>query len=157
MEIILISDFRAVSLECPYGPYQLNQTKPKMKNLIKTNVKKGFSLVELLVVIAVIGVIAAIAIPAMSGIFGKSEEAKTKRNAQNIASVYAAAKAAGNTQVFTDKATALSTLTAGGLAGSGAFTGSSFVAKMGTTERDAAGSFLSFDATNGVTYTGTGL
>jgi prepilin-type N-terminal cleavage/methylation domain-containing protein len=65
-----------------------------MKNLKVSN-KKGFSLVELLVVIAVIGVIAAIAIPAMSGIFGQSRETKNRRNAQSLVSTFNAALAAG--------------------------------------------------------------
>jgi prepilin-type N-terminal cleavage/methylation domain-containing protein len=67
-----------------------------MKNLKSAQAhKKGFSLVELLVVIAVIGVIAAIAIPAMSGIFTKSRETKNRRNAQSIVSIYSAALNAG--------------------------------------------------------------
>jgi type IV pilus assembly protein PilA len=76
-----------------------------MKSLIPVNRrKKGFSLVELLVVIAVIGVIAAIAIPAMSSIFGESKKAKDQRNAQNIVSVYQAARSSGVTGIAaTDK------------------------------------------------------
>ncbi len=55
----------------------------------------AFSLVELLVVIAVIAVIAAIAIPNIAGITGSAHEAKARRNAQTIASIYSAAIAAG--------------------------------------------------------------
>ena len=64
---------------------------------LKVSKKKGFSLVELLVVIAVIGVIAAIAIPALGGIFGQSREAKNRRNAQSICSIFSAAQNAGVT------------------------------------------------------------
>ncbi|HEY8899540.1 MAG TPA: prepilin-type N-terminal cleavage/methylation domain-containing protein [Chthoniobacterales bacterium] len=63
--------------------------------LRRKNTRKGFSLVELLVVIAVIGIIAAIAIPNISGITQSAGTARDQRNAQNIASVSAAAIAAG--------------------------------------------------------------
>ena len=110
-----------------------------MKNLIKTNAKKGFSLVELLVVIAVIGVIAAIAIPAMSGIFGKADSTKTKRNAQNIVGTFNAARAAGNQSSFTakgDAVTAITNTSTSGLQGAGAFAGSNFVVPLTSTESD---------------------
>lgn len=55
----------------------------------------GFSLVELLVVIAVIAIIAAIAIPNIANITGAAGESAAQRNAQNLASVYSAAVAAG--------------------------------------------------------------
>ena len=108
-----------------------------MKNLIKTNIKKGFSLVELLVVIAVIGVIAAIASPAMSGIFGKADSTKTRRNAQNIVGTFNAARAAGNTVSYPAKGDAITAITTGtGLQGGGAFAGSNFVVPLTKTESD---------------------
>ena len=73
--------------------------------------QKGFSLVELLVVIAVIGVIAAIAIPAMSGIFSKSRKGVINQNAQNLATVFAGARAAGATFDNYDKDTIIDALT----------------------------------------------
>jgi type IV pilus assembly protein PilA len=118
-----------------------------MKNLIKTNVKKGFSLVELLVVIAVIGVIAAIAIPAMSGIFGKSESAKVARNAQAIVSTFNAARAAGN-QTSYDKAGAIAAIaTTTGITGGGSFATSVFQAPMSGAEATAAGALINGLAT----------
>lgn len=57
--------------------------------------KKGFSLVEMLVVIAVIGIIAAIAVPNIGNINNSAKDATYRRNAQSIASVYASAQAAG--------------------------------------------------------------
>lgn len=69
-----------------------------MKNVsLKNAAAKGFSLVEMLVVIAVIGVIAAIAIPQIGSINSSATEAKNQRNAQSIVSVYSAATAAGAT------------------------------------------------------------
>ena len=131
-----------------------------MKNL-KTSKKKGFSLVELLVVIAVIGVIAAIAIPAMSNIFGNSRQAKAKRNAQNIASVYAAARAAGasftgNSGNGTDVSSVTTDL-ATGIPGAGNFATSKFQVSMDAAEITAATTYLDgADLANGVLkYTGT--
>lgn len=63
-------------------------------NPIKS-IQKGFSLVEMLVVIAVIGIIAAIAVPNIGRINDSAKEATARRNAQNIASVFASAQAAG--------------------------------------------------------------
>ena len=120
-----------------------------MKNLIKTKAKKGFSLVELLVVIAVIGVIAAIAIPAMSGIFGKSEGAKNKRNAQSIVSTFNSARAAGNKDIFTSNTAAITAVTTGtGIGGTGAFAGSTFSAPMSAPEAT--------NASVGIAITSTG-
>ncbi|MAS93025.1 MAG: hypothetical protein CMO55_07485 [Verrucomicrobiales bacterium] len=67
-----------------------------MNNLVKKKAKGGFSLVEMLVVIAVIGIIAAIAVPNISKINDSAKDAAARRNAQNIASVYASANAAGH-------------------------------------------------------------
>ncbi len=59
------------------------------------SVQRGFSLVELLVVIAVIAIIAAIAIPNIANITGAASQSSARRNAQNLASVFASAQAAG--------------------------------------------------------------
>jgi type IV pilus assembly protein PilA len=68
--------------------------KTKLKPLLAA--RQAFSLVELLVVIAVIAIIAAIAIPNIANITGAAEDSALRRNAQNIASVYASAVAAGS-------------------------------------------------------------
>ncbi len=65
--------------------------------------KAGFSLVEMLVVIAVIGIIAAIAVPNIGRINDSAKEATNRRNAQNLASVYASANAAGHTFAGADE------------------------------------------------------
>jgi len=59
------------------------------------SIQKAFSLVEMLVVIAVIGIIAAIAVPNIGRINDSAKEATSRRNAQNVASVFASAQAAG--------------------------------------------------------------
>ena len=127
-----------------------------MKNL-KNIKKKGFSLVELLVVIAVIGVIAAIAIPAMSGIFENSRLVKGKRNAQNIASTYAAARAAGASFTGTTPVLVAAELNTG-VAGKGQFSGTTFQVVLDAAEQTTAAALLSGPgvANGNMVYNGTG-
>ncbi|MEM9479656.1 MAG: prepilin-type N-terminal cleavage/methylation domain-containing protein [Verrucomicrobiota bacterium] len=116
------------------------------------NKKSGFSLVEMLVVIAVIGIIAAIAVPMIGNITGKAEENATRRNAQNIASVYSAAVAAGYSGA-SDLATAVDSVTTGnGVQGTGSFAGTYFFvpnvpADDTTTFKTANNAFLEWNAT----------
>lgn len=80
-----------------------------MKNKLKS--KKGFTLVELLVVIGIIGVLSAIAAPAA---LSKVKEAKEKTDVANAASIAMAIKsewAEGNTD-FTDNKISADDLTA---------------------------------------------
>ena len=66
-----------------------------MKLNTSKNSKKGFSLVEMLVVIAVIGVLTAIAIPIIGRINEQATIAKDNRNAQAVVTMYNAARAGG--------------------------------------------------------------
>jgi len=66
-----------------------------MKVTKKNITKAGFSLVEMLVVIAVIGIIAAIAVPNIGRINDSAKDARKRRNAQSVASIFSSAQAAG--------------------------------------------------------------
>jgi type IV pilus assembly protein PilA len=115
---------------------------------IKKNVKAGFSLVEMLVVIAVIGIMAAIAIPTISSMTAKAKENKSKRNAQNLASVWSAAIAAGYSPLAAETtATAMVEKLGNGIAAADNDIGSTFKVSMSGTEQTAAVAYLGVDGT----------
>lgn len=65
------------------------------KLLNRAKNKKGFTLIELIVVIAILGILAAILVPSMLGIIG---DARKKTNNANARSVFTAAQAYVTTQ-----------------------------------------------------------
>lgn len=109
---------------------------------------KGFSLVEMLVVIAIIGIIAAVAVPQISGFTSSAEDSRNKRNAQTLVSTYAQAQAAG-LDLIPDGATkteAVDAVIAGDLIDGGAFDGQYFgVPNMEDSSRDDALEFLKLE------------
>ena len=117
-------------------------------NSFKLSAQRGFSLVELLVVIAVIAIIAAIAIPNIAGITNAANTAKAQRNAQNLASTYNAAIAAGYTNAVADRAAAITAITNGITILIGNTTNTFKVDGLTGTESTAAQSYLSFNSTN---------
>ena len=63
---------------------------------MKNNKKKGFTIVELVIVIAVIGILSAILIPTFVGVTKAAQEAALKSNLANAYSMYAADAADGH-------------------------------------------------------------
>lgn len=120
----------------------------KVTTNAKKGLHKGFSLVEMLVVIAIIGVIAAIAIPQITNISDNAEEGKNRRNAQNLASVCAAAQAAGHDFVAlaadpTSETEIVGAIVTGATVTSGAFTGEFFgVPGLSAADQTAAITYL---------------
>jgi prepilin-type N-terminal cleavage/methylation domain-containing protein len=51
--------------------------------MIKRNTKKGFTIVELVIVIAVIAILAAVLIPTFAGIVSKAKESKALQDVRN--------------------------------------------------------------------------
>jgi type IV pilus assembly protein PilA len=116
----------------------------------KSRVHAAFSLIELLVVIAVIGIIAAIAIPNIGNLTAGAGVAKNQRNAQNLASVFSAARAAGNTSTFATKELAVAALvTSPGLAGLGTSPATFRVPNLAAGDQTTALVYLQLSATDG--------
>jgi prepilin-type N-terminal cleavage/methylation domain-containing protein len=129
-----------------------------MKRLrLKKTAVKGFSLVEMLVVIAVIGVIAAIAIPSIGNINGAAKTTTDQRNAQSIIEVYQAGLAAGITwPAFTTSGGLVSDVVTGVKAGSGDFSGMLFqVPGIGTNDQASASAYIGKNANGAWTYSPT--
>lgn len=83
------------------GVAKLDMLKAKRAQLKKEG-KKGFTLMEMLIVVAIIAVLVAIMIPVMSAQLEKSRDAAS---VANLRSAYAEAQSAYLTQASTDQAT----------------------------------------------------
>jgi prepilin-type N-terminal cleavage/methylation domain-containing protein len=109
---------------------------------------KGFSLVEMLVVIAIIGILAAITIPSLLSDVSGAKAAASKRNAQTIATCAQMALAAGDTTVKNspDMESAIGKLM-NGVRGQGVLKDSVFnLSRLGVEEINAAKPYLQFNA-----------
>jgi prepilin-type N-terminal cleavage/methylation domain-containing protein len=118
-----------------------------MKTVMRKRNQAGFSLVEMLVVITVIGVIAAIAVPNIGVLTDAADDSKTRRNAQNIASIYSAALAGGADVTGADKEEIIDKLIAG-VNGIGAFESHTFLINgLSETEKVQAKKYLKLEGT----------
>lgn len=114
------------------------------------SLSRGFGLIEMLVVVAIIGIIGAIGIPAVSAYKVRMEEAKAKRNAQSLASVYTAAQAAGldfySDDLNNDVKALAVRVAKGGTVSEGVFQGAFFgVKKLSESEIEESISYLTFN------------
>ncbi|MEX2578574.1 MAG: prepilin-type N-terminal cleavage/methylation domain-containing protein [Verrucomicrobiales bacterium] len=135
-----------------------------MKLSTTTPRKTGFSLVEMLVVIAVIGIIAAIAVPNIGRINDSAKDATYRRNAQNVASVFASAQAAGldfsdggsrNERAIIEEIIAGGTVTEDGPFKDTFFGLPGLNVNDAVSETDGAAKYLEWDTTsNQLLYTG---
>jgi prepilin-type N-terminal cleavage/methylation domain-containing protein len=131
-----------------------------MKNTsLKNSISKGFSLVEMLVVIAVIGVIAAIAIPNIGSINQSAKDARNQRNAQSIVSMYQSGSAAGVAWDGGSSVTAkVNAVIAGAEPSDGAFAGKIFkVPYISNTDRDEACRYIGIDENDDLYYNKSGV
>ena len=81
---------------------------------MRKNNKKGFTIVELVIVIAVIAILAAVLIPTFSGMVSKANMSKVQQEAQNAyKEAYAEVIADGKIQTVTKAENGEETVTAG--------------------------------------------
>ncbi len=99
----------------------------------------------MLVVIAVIGILAAVAVPNIGRINETTNDAKDKRNAQNIVSLFHSGEGAGLDLVGADKTETIAKVISGGTVPEGVFTGTYFgIQGLSQTEQDKAAVYIDF-------------
>ena len=132
----------------PNSPTRNNSTMKKVN--LKSSLKAGFSLVEMLVVIAIIGIIAAIAIPNIGSINDSARQATAQRNAQSVASIMNAAIAAGyDPSSLTTPASIVEAAVDGVSPPSGPFKGKNFIVpNISAEDQTAAAVYLEYNDTD---------
>jgi prepilin-type N-terminal cleavage/methylation domain-containing protein len=117
--------------------------------MIKHAAPRGFSLVEMLVVIAVIGVAAAIAIPNIGSVGSSARVATAQRNAQSIVSMYEYGTAAGIVWGGADRNAKIQSVITGASPTDGPFAGKSFkLPNLSTADTQATYPYIGFDGTD---------
>ncbi len=119
-----------------------------MTHAPRDNSTKGFTIIETLIVVAIMATFTVIAIPLIGKMHSSAREATDRRNAQNLASVFATAQAAGlDFYVPGDKAATIDATADGGyVVDPGPFQNSYFgVPNMTAGERASAGAYLEVD------------
>lgn len=125
---------------------------PSFSGLRRRVTRRGFSLVELLIVITVIGIMVAIAVPVLSPIRENARINKNQRNAQSLVAMASSAQAAGAPLDLSTVNSAILQLK-GGVTGTGMFSTSTFkVAPFTTDEIDAISEYISI-ADNSLVFT----
>ncbi|MFT8889245.1 MAG: type II secretion system protein [Ethanoligenens sp.] len=105
----------------------LSSLRKRKENLQKN--KKGFTLIELIVVIAILAILMAILIPSISGVIGNARHQSAVADARSI---YIAAQSVAAQQLQQGTSLATST-TAANLMDTSSAVGTSFTSALGTT------------------------
>lgn len=118
-----------------------------MKNVKSNNCRKGFSLVEVLLVVALIGIVSSIAIPHINA-REVYQTVRDQRNAQELSSFSVATQSAGlNLVVPGNMDATLANVLQGGAPTTGSFKGHKFTGpKLGWQDARAASRYLTIQS-----------